>query len=248
MVFERFTEKAIRSIMLAQEEARRLGHNFVGTEQVLLGVIREQTGIAARALAAMGVELEKTRIEIERIIGRGSGFVAIEIPFTPRAKRMLEIAWNESRKLGTDYIGTEHLLLAILGESGGVAVRVLDNLGIDFDKVREQVVELMAEDKAGKGKKDSSARSDADEVLSSLTGISRINRIASLGKVSDSLIDSVFEMLSQEGQALASQLREVLRDKESALRTGEFEKASALLNKQMDIMTKLRQLSELENV
>ena len=96
--------------MLAQEEARRLGHNFVGTEQVLLGLIGEGTGVAAKTLKSMGVNLKDARTEVEKIIGRGSGFVAVEIPFTPRAKRVLELSWDEARQLGHNYIGTEHLL------------------------------------------------------------------------------------------------------------------------------------------
>lgn len=99
-MFERFTEKAIKVVMLAQEEARRLGHNFVGTEQLLLGLIGESTGIAAKVLKSMGVNLKDARVEVEKIIGRGSGFVAVEIPFTPRAKRVLEMSLEEARQLG----------------------------------------------------------------------------------------------------------------------------------------------------
>lgn len=99
-MFERFTEKAIKVVMLAQEEARRLGHNFVGTEQILLGLIGESTGIAAKVLKSMGVTLKEARTEVEKIIGRGSGFVAVEIPFTPRAKRVLEMSLEEARQLG----------------------------------------------------------------------------------------------------------------------------------------------------
>lgn len=99
-MFERFTEKAIKVVMLAQEEARRLGHNFVGTEQILLGLIGESTGIAAKVLKSMGVNLKDARVEVEKIIGRGSGFVAVEIPFTPRAKRVLELSLEEARQLG----------------------------------------------------------------------------------------------------------------------------------------------------
>src|SRR5215813_5739249 len=103
-MFERFTEKAIKVIMLAQEESRRLGHNFVGTEQILLGLLGEANGIAARALHAHGGTRTEARIEVEKIIGRGSGFVAVEIPFTPRTKRVLELSWNESTELGHNYI------------------------------------------------------------------------------------------------------------------------------------------------
>lgn len=99
-MFERFTEKAIKVVMLSQEEARRLGHNFVGTEQILLGLIGEGTGLAAKTLKAIGINLKDARIEVEKITGRGSGFVAVEIPFTPRAKRVLELSLEEARLLG----------------------------------------------------------------------------------------------------------------------------------------------------
>lgn len=144
-MFERFTEKAIKVIMLAQEEARRLGHNFVGTEQILLGLIGEGTGVAAKVLRSMGVNLKDARIEVEKIIGRGSGFVAVEIPFTPRAKRVLELSLEEARQLGHNYIGTEHLLLGLIREGEGVAARVLENLGVDLSKVRTQVIRMLGE-------------------------------------------------------------------------------------------------------
>lgn len=144
-MFERFTEKAIKVIMLAQEEARRLGHNFVGTEQILLGLIGEGTGVAAKVLKSMGVNLKDARVEVEKIIGRGSGFVAVEIPFTPRAKRVLELSLEEARQLGHNYIGTEHLLLGLIREGEGVAARVLENLGVDLAKVRTQVIRMLGE-------------------------------------------------------------------------------------------------------
>ena len=146
-MFERFTEKAIKVIMLAQEEARRLGHNFVGTEQVLLGLIGEGTGVAAKTLKSMGVTLKDARAEVEKIIGRGSGFVAVEIPFTPRAKRVLELSWDEARQLGHNYIGTEHLLLGLIREGEGVAARVLENLGVDLNKIRSNVIKMLGETK-----------------------------------------------------------------------------------------------------
>ncbi len=164
-MFERFTEKAIKVIMLAQEEARRLGHNFVGTEQVLLGLIGEGTGVAAKTLKSMGVNLKDARAEVEKIIGRGSGFVAVEIPFTPRAKRVLELSWDEARQLGHNYIGTEHLLLGLIREGEGVAARVLENLGVDLNKVRSNVIKMLGESKpqatAGGGSSSSTSSSSS---------------------------------------------------------------------------------------
>lgn len=176
-MFERFTEKAIKVIMLAQEEARRLGHNFVGTEQVLLGLIGEGTGIAAKTLKSMGVNLKDARVEVEKIIGRGSGFVAVEIPFTPRAKRVLELSWDEARQLGHNYIGTEHLLLGLIREGEGVAARVLENLGVDLNKIRSNVVKMLGESKpqavssgAGVGSSSSKAKTPSlDEFGTDLT-------------------------------------------------------------------------------
>ena len=144
-MFERFTEKPIKAIMLAQEEARRLGHNFVGTEQILLGLIEEGTGVAAKVLKSMGVSLKDARIEVEKIIGRGSGDVEAEIPFTPRAKRVLEFSLEEAQQLGHNYIGTEHLLLGLIREGEGVAVRVLENLGVDLSKVPTLINEMLLE-------------------------------------------------------------------------------------------------------
>lgn len=144
-MFERFTEKAIKVIMLAQEEARRLGHNFVGTEQILLGLIGEGTGIAAQVLKTMNVNLKDARIEVEKIIGRGSGFVAVEIPFTPRAKRVLELSLEEARQLGHNYIGTEHLLMGLVREGEGVAARVLENLSVDVTSIRTEVIQMLGD-------------------------------------------------------------------------------------------------------
>ena len=172
-MFERFTEKAIKVIMLAQEEARRLGHNFVGTEQILLGLIGEGTGVAAKVLKSMGVNLKDARVEVEKIIGRGSGFVAVEIPFTPRAKRVLELSLEEARQLGHNYIGTEHLLLGLIREGEGVAARVLENLGVDLAKVRTQVIRMLGEtaevSAGGGGGKGSTKTPTLDEFGTNLT-------------------------------------------------------------------------------
>ncbi|PZV14747.1 MAG: ATP-dependent Clp protease ATP-binding subunit ClpC [Pseudanabaena sp.] len=179
-MFERFTEKAIKVIMLAQEEARRLGHNFVGTEQILLGLIGEGTGVAAKVLKSMGVNLKDARIEVEKIIGRGSGFVAVEIPFTPRAKRVLELSLEEARQLGHNYIGTEHLLLGLIREGEGVAARVLENLGVDLSKVRTQVIRMLgetAEVSAGGGSGGRTKTPTLDEFGSNLTQLAQDGKL-----------------------------------------------------------------------
>ncbi|MBD2500545.1 ATP-dependent Clp protease ATP-binding subunit [Anabaena azotica] len=178
-MFERFTEKAIKVIMLAQEEARRLGHNFVGTEQILLGLIGEGTGVAAKVLKSMGVNLKDARIEVEKIIGRGSGFVAVEIPFTPRAKRVLELSLEEARQLGHNYIGTEHLLLGLIREGEGVAARVLENLGVDLSKVRTQVIRMLGEtaEVSATGQSGRTKTPTLDEFGSNLTQMATDNKL-----------------------------------------------------------------------
>ena len=144
-MFEKFTEGAIKVIMLSQEEARRMGHNFVGTEQLLLGVIGQRHGIGARALKKLKITLKKARKEIELYIGRGTGFVASEIPFTPRAKRVLEMAVHEAKDLGQNFVGTEHILLALIAEADGVAMRTLEKLNVNIPKLRSLVLTYIEE-------------------------------------------------------------------------------------------------------
>jgi ATP-dependent Clp protease ATP-binding subunit ClpC len=146
-MFDRFTEKALQAIILGQEESRRLGHNFVGTEQILLGLIGENTGVAFKALKSFGVNIKDARLEVERMLGRGRGtsFPAGEIPFTPRAKKILELAMEQGRKFTHSYINTEHLLLAIIEDTNGAANNILIQLGINLSKLKTKVLELMGE-------------------------------------------------------------------------------------------------------
>jgi ATP-dependent Clp protease ATP-binding subunit ClpC len=144
-MFEKFTEGAIKVIMLSQEEARRMGHNFVGTEQLFLGVVGQRQGMGAKALKSFGVTLKKARKEVENYIGRGTGFVASEIPFTPRAKRVLEMAVQEGKDIGQNYVGTEHILLALLAEEDGVAIRTIEKLGVDIAQLRKKTLDLIKE-------------------------------------------------------------------------------------------------------
>ncbi|OUL23576.1 ATP-dependent Clp protease ATP-binding subunit [Nostoc sp. 106C] len=144
-MFEHFTSEAIKVIMLAQEEARRLGHNFVGTEQILLGLMGEGTGVAAKVLTELGVTLKDARREVEKIIGRGSGFVPPEIPFTPKVKSLFEQSFKEAHGLGHNYINTEHLLLGLTEAGEGVAAKVLQNLGVDLKSIRTAVIRYLGE-------------------------------------------------------------------------------------------------------
>ncbi|CAD5964827.1 ATP-dependent Clp protease ATP-binding subunit [Planktothrix agardhii] len=145
-MFEYFSDKAIKAVMLAQEEARRLGHNFVGTEQILVGLMSEGTSVAAKTLKAQGLALREVQKEVEAIIGRGSGFLPVEIPFTPRAKRIFETAMKEARQMGNNYIGPEHILLGLLQDNEGVASKVLENLGVDRSQVRTEVIRSLGEE------------------------------------------------------------------------------------------------------
>ena len=141
-MFERFTGRARRVVVLAHEEARMLGHNDIGTEHLLLGLIREGDGVAAEALESLGISLVAVRQLVEEIIGPGDQVPSEGIPFTPRAKKVLELALRESLQLGRDSIGTEHILLGLIREGDGVAVQVLVKLGAELNRVRQRVIEL----------------------------------------------------------------------------------------------------------
>jgi len=151
--FERFTDRARRVVVLAQEEARMLSHNYVGTEHVLLGLIHEGEGVAARALESLGISLEGVRQQVVEIIGQGNQAPSGHIPFTPRAKKVLELTLREALRLGHNYIGTEHILLALIGEGEGVAAQVLVRLGADLNRVRQQVIQLLAGAQANPGER-----------------------------------------------------------------------------------------------
>jgi ATP-dependent Clp protease ATP-binding subunit ClpC len=143
-LFEKFTDKARRVVVLAQEEAKLLNHNYIGTEHILLGLIHEGEGVAAKALEALGINLEQVREQVQDIIGQGQQSPSGHIPFTPRAKKVLELSLREALQLGHSYIGTEHLLLGLIREGEGVAAQVLTKLGADTNKVRQQVIQLLS--------------------------------------------------------------------------------------------------------
>ena len=174
-MFERFTDRARRVVVLAQEEARLLNHNYIGTEHILLGLIHEGEGVAARALESMGISLESVRSQVVEIIGQGSQAPSGHIPFTPRAKKVLELSLREALQLGHNYIGTEHILLGLIREGEGVAAQVLQQLGADLPKVRQTVIQLLSgvqgEESTptghpgGSGRSESSASSSGSTVL-----------------------------------------------------------------------------------
>ncbi|ADB35433.1 ATPase AAA-2 domain protein [Kribbella flavida DSM 17836] len=172
-MFERFTDRARRVVVLAQEEARMLSHNYIGTEHILLGLIHEGEGVAAKALESLGISLEAVRSQVEEIIGQGQQAPSGHIPFTPRAKKVLELSLREALQLGHNYIGTEHILLGLIREGEGVAAQVLVKLGADLNKVRQQVIQLLS---GYQGKETASAGAPAEGAPSSSLVLDQFGR------------------------------------------------------------------------
>ena len=164
-MFERFTDRARRVVVLAQEEARMLNHNYIGTEHILLGLIHEGEGVAAKALESLGISLEAVRQQVEEIIGQGQQAPSGHIPFTPRAKKVLELSLREALQLGHNYIGTEHILLGLIREGDGVAAQILVEGGVRLDPARTQVIRLLHDSSGGQ------ELAAADELVGRLAAI-----------------------------------------------------------------------------
>ncbi len=199
MMFGRFTERAQKVLALAQEEAVRLGHNNIGTEHILLGLIREGEGIAAKALVALGLGPEKIQKEVEGLIGRGQD-ASQTIHYTPRAKKVIELSMDEARKLGHSYVGTEHILLGLIREGEGVAARVLNNLGVSLNKARQQVLQLLGSNESSSGHQGGGAANANTPTLDSLArDLTAIAREGSLDPVigRSKEIQRVIEVLSR---------------------------------------------------
>jgi ATP-dependent Clp protease ATP-binding subunit ClpC len=195
-MWEPFTERARRSIVLAQEEAQRLGNNYIGTEHILLGIISEGESLAAKVLESLGVNLSKVRQEVEAIVGRGGQTVQQEMVFTPRAKRVIELAFEEARQLNHNYIGTEHLLLGLIREGEGVAARVLTNLGVDPAKVRVQTTSLLGAEGQPAAPKGKSKTPTLDAYGRDLTQLARDNKLDPvIGRNTE--IERVIQILSR---------------------------------------------------
>jgi ATP-dependent Clp protease ATP-binding subunit ClpC len=195
-MWEPFTERARRSIVLAQEEAQRLGNNYIGTEHILLGIISEGESLAAKVLESLGVNLAKVRQEVEAIVGRGGQTVQQEMVFTPRAKRVIELAFEEARQLNHNYIGTEHLLLGLIREGEGVAARVLTNLGVDPAKVRLQTTSLLGAEGQPSAPKGKSKTPTLDSYGRDLTQLARDNKLDPvIGRSNE--IERVIQILSR---------------------------------------------------
>jgi ATP-dependent Clp protease ATP-binding subunit ClpC len=227
-MFERFTDRARRVVVLAQEEARMLNHNYIGTEHLLLGLIHEGEGVAARALESLGVSLEAVRAQVEEIIGQGQQTLSGHIPFTPRAKKVLELSLRESRQLGHDYIGTEHLLLGLLREGEGVAAQVLVRLGADLNRVRQQVIELLHGHR-GEEPADSAAggreRRLPPQIAADLEAIG--SRLSAVEQRTGTGPDTL---------ELDQQIEQVLRDRHAAVDAQDYERAASLRDREKDLL------------
>jgi ATP-dependent Clp protease ATP-binding subunit ClpA len=224
-MFERFTERARRAVALAQEEARMLDHNYIGTEHILLGLLREGEGVAAKALEALGISLDAVRQQVEEIIGQGQQAPLSQVPFTPRAKKVLELSLRESRMLGHEYIGTEHILLGLIREGDGVAAQVLVNLGAELNRVRQQVIQLVS------GREPQPGRPAPRE------GVPRTDVHARLDAVEGRLA-AVEQRLGggPDTSDLDEQIAQVRREKESALDAQDYEQAAALRDREKELL------------
>jgi ATP-dependent Clp protease ATP-binding subunit ClpA len=230
-MFERFTDASRRVVVLAQEEARVLNHNYIGTEHILLALLREGGGVAARALGSLGITEEAARQQVEEITGRGEpGPQRGHIPFTPRGKKILQLSLREAIALGHAYIGTEHILLGLLREDDGVAIRVLNGLGVEPNRVRQQVIQLVSARRvqqepetgraAGRGKR---------KLLSELRG--RLDALDWRLSVLEQRVGT-----SPDLAQLDQEITQVRIDKESAIEAQDFEHAAVLRDREQQLL------------
>jgi Clp amino terminal domain, pathogenicity island component/UvrB/uvrC motif len=229
-MFERFTDRARRVVVLAQDEARTLGHDYIGTEHLLLGLIREGQGVAAKTLESLGISLEAVRQQVQEIIGQGQGPQQGHIPFTPRAKKVLELSLREAQQLGHNYIGTEHILLGLIREGQGVAALVLVKLGADLNRVRQQVIQLLhghqgkepASEAAPGGPQHGGGPSDVAARVNALESrLSAIEQRVGTGPATGDLDE---------------QIAQARRDKESAIDSQDFEQAGSLRDRESRLL------------
>jgi ATP-dependent Clp protease ATP-binding subunit ClpA len=230
-MFERFTDRARQVVALAQQEARMLNHNYIGTEHILLGLIHEGDGVAARALESLGISLDAVRQQVEEIIGRGQQAPSGHIPFTPRAKKVLELSLREALQLGHNYIGTEHILLGLLREGDGVAAQVLVRLGADLNRVLRQVIQLLhgyqGQD-AGSGGSRPGERARAglpDDVPAWFDALDR--RLTALER---------WVSMQPDLEDLDQEIAQVRREKAAAIERQEFEDSALLREKEKQLL------------
>jgi ATP-dependent Clp protease ATP-binding subunit ClpA len=226
-LFERFTDRARRVVVLAQEEARMLNHNSIGTEHILLGLVHEGTGVAARALESLGIGLEAVRQQVEEMIGQGEEPPQGHIPFTPRAKKVLELSLRESQQLGHTYIGTEHILLGLIREGEGVAAQVLVGLGADLNRVRQQVIQLLH---GYQGKEPASP--------GTAPGGPRRGRMPPGLDALESRLSAIEQRVGTgpDTSDLDEQIAQVQRDRESAIDAEDFEQAGSLRDREQQLL------------
>jgi ATP-dependent Clp protease ATP-binding subunit ClpA len=230
-MFERFSDRARRVMTLAQEEARMFDHDYIGTEHILLGLIHEGEGVAAKALESLGISLDAVRQQVEEIIGRGRQAPSGHIPFTPRAKKVLELADREARALGHSYVGTEHILLGLIREGDGVAAQVLVKLGADLNRVRQQVIQLLrgyqgTEVPGAGSRRGKRARARLlDDALARIDALDR--RLAAIER---------WAGLRPDLDDLAQEIAPVRREKEAAVDRQDFEAAAALRDKERQLL------------
>jgi ATP-dependent Clp protease ATP-binding subunit ClpA len=229
-MLERFTDRARRVVVLAQDEARRLNHDYIGTEHLLLGLLHEGEGVAARALESLGIGLDAVRREVEQVIGRGQQAHSGHIPFTPRGKKVLELSLRESLQLGHTYIGTEHILLGLIREGDGAAAQVLVKLGADLNRVRQQVIVLISGQQPGHVPPregvtvtEVQARQDAIE-----------GRLAAI----DGLLTVVEQRVGIQPDTtdLDEQIDKFRGERQAAADAQEYEKAAALRNREKELL------------
>ena len=225
-MFKRFTDRARRVVVLAQEEARMLNHNYVGTEHILLGLIHEGEGVAAKALESLGISLEAVRAQVEEIIGQGQQIPSGHIPFTPRAKKVMELSLREALQLGHDYIGTEHILLGLIREGDGVAAQVLIRLGADLERVRQQVIVLLYQSKEPR-----LARRPAEEGAPWPEVQARLDAVEDWLAAVEQRVGS-----GPDTSDLDEQIDRVRRERLAAANAQEDEQAAALRNREKELL------------
>jgi hypothetical protein len=231
-MLERFTDRARRVVKLAEEEARRLDHNYIGTEHILLGLIREGEGVAAKALESLGISLDAVRQQVEEIIGRGQQAPFDVIPFTPRSKKVLELSLRESQQLGHNYIGTEHILLGLVREGDGVAAQVLVKLGADLNRLRQQVIQLIAAQQAQPGRLPPREGVPATEVRARLDAIE--GRLAAI----EVLLAAVEQRVGirPDTTDLDEQIDRVRGERQAAADAQEYELAASLRDREKELL------------
>jgi Clp amino terminal domain, pathogenicity island component/UvrB/uvrC motif len=232
-MFERFTDRARQVIVLAEDEARMLNHNYIGTEHILLGLIHEGEGVAAKALESLGISLEAVRQRVEEIIGQGQQAPARHIPFTPRVKKVLELALREAQQLGHNSIGTEHILLGLIREGDGVAAQVLVKLGADLSRVRQQVIRLLH----GYQDREPAAASRQPPGRAGREDRELLSRLAGQVTAMESRLSAIEHRVGTgpEVGGLDQQIDQARRDREAAVDAQDYENAAALRDRERQL-------------